>query len=160
MHNNDVDDDLDHEDDDDMLHDPCPELHSLDPFLLLAHGELWFPRPDPNSIQYTHKHFVVINYVLGHPSDLGAQTNITSAAVLGVCDGRRHFPQSINQSMAHMLAIMCLFVYKTNKQTCACNQSINQSLAHMHVSPGPTPTRFDLAVGCVFRIDHGGTVHP
>ena len=63
MHNNDVDDDLDHEDNDDMLHDPCPELHSLDPFLLLAHGELWFPRPDPNSIQYTHKHFVIINYV-------------------------------------------------------------------------------------------------
>jgi hypothetical protein len=29
MHNNDVNDDLDHEDDDDMLHDPCPELHSL-----------------------------------------------------------------------------------------------------------------------------------
>ena len=63
MHNNDVDDDLDHEDDDDMFHDPRPELppYQYDPFLLPAHGELWFPRPDPTSIHYTHQHLVMTN---------------------------------------------------------------------------------------------------
>jgi len=54
--NNDVDDDLDHEDDDDMFHDPHPGLppYQYDPLLLPAHSDLWFPRPDPNSIHDTY----------------------------------------------------------------------------------------------------------
>ena len=63
-------------------------------------------------------------------------------------------PCSASHCLCTKHSTIHVFCYKT----CACNP-INQSMAHMHVSPGPTPTRFDPAVGCVFRIDHEGTVH-
>ena len=56
--------------------------------------------------------------------------NTTSAAVLGVCDGMRHFPQSIKQSLIQWLTCMCL-------QSCACKHvlAINQFLRVARRSP-------------------------